>query len=103
MNPTSCWSANEWALLLAIVMPYLAMAAMYFAMIKANRNTTGEIKFILPPKTTFKIVAVIMIVQATLLLAVQKILEPSAVAALIGAVATATIGMRSVNEDPDRK
>jgi hypothetical protein len=103
MNIPCTWSAHEWALLLAIVTPYVAIAGMYFAMIRANRITTGEIKFILPPKIALKIVAIIMIVQTTLLLAIQKILEPSAVAALMGAVATATIGMRNADGDSDKK
>ena len=43
-------------------------------------------------------VAIVLIVQTVLLLAVEKLLEPAAVAGLIGGVAAGTIGLSSREE-----
>jgi MFS-type transporter involved in bile tolerance (Atg22 family) len=89
------WSATDWALVLVIGAPYVAFAIMYLAMVVVNRASTAEIKWILPPSVAFRSIAVVMIVQAILILAVQKLLDASAVAGLIGGIAAGTIGMKT--------
>ncbi|PAW07714.1 hypothetical protein B6K85_26175 [Vibrio sp. V1B] len=66
---------------------------MFVVLVLANKQTTGEIKRILPPDILLKIFAVFLLVSVIFILAISKILSESTVSALLGAIASGAIGM----------
>lgn len=75
--------------------PFICLTAMYIVLTIANacRNTTGEIKFILPPDILLKVFAVFMLVSVIFVLALMKLIQESTVSALLGSIGTAAIGI----------
>jgi uncharacterized membrane protein YjjB (DUF3815 family) len=69
----------------------------------SNKNSTGEIKFILPPEILLKVFAVFMIITVVFILAMNKILNESTVAALIGAIASGMLGISFSKKGKDDK
>jgi hypothetical protein len=66
---------------------------MFCVLVITNKQTTGEIKFILPPEILLKVMALLLIVVVTFILAYLKILDQSVIAAILSSVGTGTIGM----------
>jgi uncharacterized membrane protein len=66
---------------------------MYVVLTLANRGTSGEIEFILPPEILLKVFAVFLLVSVVFVLATSKIIGEATVAALLGAIASGTLGI----------
>ncbi len=84
--------------LIFMAIPFVCLTIMFVFLVWINKNTTGEIKKILPPDILLKIFAVFLIVCVILILAIDKTLSESAISALLGAVASGTVGM-SLSKD----
>lgn len=84
---------NYWFYLVFMAIPFICLTAMFIALVFVNNQTTGEIKFILPPEILLKIFAVFLLTCVVFILAVSKILSESAIAALLGAIASGTLGI----------
>lgn len=79
--------------LLFLGIPFVCLTAMYVILVFANRQTTGEIKVILPPDILLKVFAVFMLLTVVFILGSTKILNESTVSALLGAVVSGTLGI----------
>jgi len=83
---------NLWVVLIAFGVPFVSMVIMFCCLVVMNKATTGEIKHILPPEVFLKLMAILMVVIVTFLLAYTKLLDQTAVAAILGSIGTA-VGM----------
>ena len=79
--------------LLFLSVPFLCLTIMYVVLTIANRSTTGEIKFILPPEILLKIFAVFLLISVVFVLATSRIISESTVAALLGTIASGILGI----------
>ncbi|HGE8464510.1 hypothetical protein PTR02_24110 [Serratia nevei] len=79
--------------LLFMAIPFVCLTVMFVVLVAANRKTTGEIKYILPPDVLLKIFAVFLLTCVVFILSVSKLLSESAIAALLGAIASGTLGI----------
>jgi uncharacterized membrane protein YoaK (UPF0700 family) len=84
---------NLWLMWAIFASPLVIFAIMFCVLSVICRKTQGEIKLILPPETLLKVMAVLLIVMVTFILAFQKILDQAVVATILGSVAAGTIGM----------
>lgn len=85
---------DQYAFYLAFLgIPFLCLTVMYIVLTLTNKNTTGEIKYILPPDILLKVFAVFMLVSVIFVLAIMKIIQESTVSALLGSIASGAIGM----------
>jgi len=84
---------QNWFHLLFLGIPFVCLTVMYIVLTLVNRGTTGEIKFILPPDILLKVFAVFMLVSVIFVLATSKIINEATVAALLGAIASGTLGI----------
>ena len=66
---------------------------MFIVLVVTNKQTTGEIKKILPADILLKIFALFLLVCVIFILAISKVLTESTVSALLGAIASGAIGM----------
>ena len=82
-----------WVILISFVVPFFTIGFMYCYIVRINKITTGEIKFIWPPETLLKVLALLLIVVVSFVLAFLKILDQAVVATILGSVAAGTIGM----------
>jgi hypothetical protein len=89
--------------LLFLGIPFVCLTIMYIVLTMSNKNSTGEIKFILPPEILLKVFAVFMIITVVFILAMNKILNESTVAALIGAIASGMLGISFSKKGKDDK
>lgn len=71
--------------------PFLSFVIIFCWLVAFNKKTTGEIKQILPPEIFLKVMAVILVVVVTFLLTLNKIMDVSVTAALLGSVITGTV------------
>lgn len=78
-------------ILMGFGIPFLSFVIIFCWLVAFNKNTTGEIKVILPPDIFLKVMAVIMVVAVTFILTFYKIMEVSVTAAILGSVVTGTI------------
>ncbi|WP_222104347.1 hypothetical protein [Shewanella algae] len=76
-----------------MAIPFVCLTIMFVVLVVTNRQTTGEIKFILPPDILLKIFAVFLLVCVVFILAISKVLSESTVSALLGAIGSGAIGM----------
>lgn len=85
--------------------PFFCLTAMYIVLTIANacQNTTGEIKFILPPDILLKVFAVLMLVNIIFVLAIMKVIQESTVSALLGSIGTGAIGIVFTARKDDAK
>jgi uncharacterized membrane protein YoaK (UPF0700 family) len=86
-------SENVLIVLITFLVPFTSLVLMFCVIAIVNRKTTAEIKFWLPPETLLKVMALLLIVVVTFLLGYLKILDQSVIAAIIGSVASGTVGM----------
>ncbi|MEZ9440995.1 MULTISPECIES: hypothetical protein [Vibrio] len=85
---------ENWMFFTAVLaIPFVCLTVMFVVLVLANKQTTGEIKRILPPDILLKIFAVFLLVSVIFILAISKILSESTVSALLGAIASGAIGM----------
>ncbi|WP_233356647.1 hypothetical protein [Pseudomonas mangrovi] len=84
---------DMWFYLGFMAIPFICLTVMFVVLVITNSKTTGEIKFILPPEILLKIFAVFLLTCVVFILAVSKILSESAIAALLGAIASGTLGI----------
>jgi hypothetical protein len=90
--------------LIFLGIPFFCLTLMYVVLTLANRKTTGEIKFILPPEILLKVFAVFMLVSVVFVLATNKLIAEATVAALLGAIVSGTLGIAFSNKNSsDRK
>lgn len=85
--------SKELFYLLFLAVPFVCLTIMYVVLTLVNRATTGEIKVILPPDILLKVFAVFMLISVIFVLATTKILNEATVGALLGAVASGTLGI----------
>ena len=78
-----------------LAIPFVCLSVMYIVLTIANacRNTTGEIKFILPPDILLKVFAVFMLVSVMFVLTVMKYIQETTASALLGSIASGAIGI----------
>jgi len=93
VSATSGISFEAWHLLVMFGIPFLAITIMYWIMVRANTNSTGEIKYIIPPDMLLKILAVFVIVFVVFVLGLTNVIGESTVSALLGAISSGAIGM----------
>ncbi len=86
-------SFEGWHLLIMFAIPFASITLIYWIAVAANKKTTGEIKYIIPPDMLLKILAVFVIVFVIFVLGLSKIIGDSTVSALLGAIASGAIGM----------
>lgn len=79
--------------LLFLGIPFACLTFMYIILTVVNRETTGEIKWILPPDILLKVFTVFMLVSVIFILAIMKLIQESTVSALLGSIASGAIGM----------
>lgn len=84
---------SPWLTFSFLAVPFGCLTLMYIVLVWANRKTTGEVKFILPPTILLKVFAVFMIVSVIFALALQKLIQESTVSALLGAISTGVLGV----------
>ncbi|MCG3704624.1 hypothetical protein [Aliarcobacter butzleri] len=82
-----------------ISIPFVCLTVMFIVLVFVNKNTTGEIKKILPPEILLRIFAVFLLVAVIFVLAVNNFLTESTVSALLGAIASGAIGMSLSSAD----
>lgn len=80
-------------------MPFLSFVVIFCWLVAFNKQTTGEIKKILPPDIFLKVMAIILVVAVTFILAYYGILETGVTAAILGSVVTGTIMSIKQNKD----
>jgi hypothetical protein len=85
--------ANVKIVLYGFLIPFGSLVVMFCFLVITNRKTTGEIKFILPPEILLKVMALLLIVVVTFILAYFKVLDQSVTAAILSSVGTGTVGM----------
>ena len=85
--------SKELFYLLFLAVPFVCLTVMYVVLTLVNRKTTGEIKVILPPDILLKVFAVFMLISVIFVLGTTKILNEATVGALLGAVASGTLGI----------
>lgn len=93
---------NIWPYMIFMSTPFICLTIMFIVLVITNRKTTGEIKYILPPEILLKIFAVFLLSCVVLLLAISKLLTESAIAALLGAIASGTLGISFAARQKDK-
>lgn len=86
-------SNHQYLYLVFIVFPFATLAIMWIVLMFINRNTTGELKKIMPPDILLKVMALFMLVSAIFILGMEHIVNESTISALLGAMATGVLGI----------
>jgi len=80
-----------WLILIAFGVPFASFVVIFCWLVAFNKQTTGEIKQILPSDIFLKVMAIILVVVVTFILAYCRILETGVTAAILGSVVTGTV------------
>lgn len=94
-------SITNWLIAVIVISPLVIFAIVYGFIIFGNKQTTGEVKFILPPEMFLKSITMISIVSTVLIMGILKIIGPEAISALIGGVSAGILGVRIGDKKKD--
>ena len=89
--------------LVGFAIPFASFVIMFVILIIFNKNTTGEIKYILPPDILLKVMAIILVVIVTFILTYLKILDVAVTAAILGSVVTGTMNIKKKDKKLENK
>ena len=84
---------HQYLYLVFIVFPFAALSIMWIVLMLINRNTTGEVKKVLPPDVLLKVMALFMLVSVFFILVREHSVNESTISALLGAIATGVLGI----------
>lgn len=92
---------NVWVIAIIVISPLITFTAVYAFIVFGNKQSTAEVKWILPPEMFLKTITMISIVSAVLIMGILRIISAEAISALIAGVSAGIIGVRIGDKNKD--